>query len=75
MILRPMAKVLAVSDDPLGMEGIRLEDIHGTRSSPDVFVGRMEGGCFAAVMFARGTDANMTLSLADLKMVSLARGP
>ena len=46
-----------------------MEDAHGTKSSPDVFVGRMADGCFAAVLFARSASANMTLSLADLAAV------
>eukprot|EP01051_Picozoa_sp_SAG22_P011112 SAG22_NODE_1045_length_5866_cov_1.781516_5_plen_253_part_00 len=34
----------------------------------------MAGGCFVAVLFARTTDANMTLALADLKVVVAAAG-
>ena len=67
------AEVLAVSDDPLGMEGLRLEDHAGTKSSPDVFVGQLHGGGFAAVLFCRGSAAqNMTLALADLTVVNPA---
>jgi len=66
--------VLAVSDDPLGMESVRLEDHPSGRakSSPDVFVGEMEHGRFAAVLFNRGGPKNMTLDLADLAMVNPA---
>jgi hypothetical protein len=64
-------EVLAVSGDPLGQEGVRLEDQHGTASSPDVFVGELSGGAFAAVFFNRGSaNTNMTLQLADLSVVN-----
>ena len=65
-------EVLAVSDDPLGMEAVRLEDQHGAASSPDVFVGEMAGGKFVAVMLNRaGSDTfSMTLALKDLKLVN-----
>merc|ERR1712224_485723 len=64
-------EVLAVSDDPLGKQGIRLEDQHGTASSPDVFAGELSGGAFAVVFFNRGSTAtNMTLELSDLKVIS-----
>lgn len=62
-------EVLAVSDDPLGKEAIRLEDLpsEGAKSSPDVFVGTMVGGKFAVAFFNRGNGpANMTLALDDL---------
>ena len=65
-------EVLAVSDDPLGMQGLRLEDHAGTMSSPDVFVGQIEGGGFAAVLFSRDGQTNMTLDLSDLKVVNPA---
>ena len=55
-------EVLAVSDDPLGLEAFRLEDIKGTKSSIGVFVGQMQAGKFAVVMFSRGGGPNkMTL--------------
>ena len=68
------AEVLAVSDDPLGMESIRLEDHSGgkTASSPDVYVGEMVHGKFAAVLFNRGGPKNMTLALPDLTIVNPA---
>ena len=65
------AEVLAVSDDPLGMEAVRLEDAGG-HSSPDVFLGQMAGGKFAAVLFNRNGAANMTLKLSDTKVVNPA---
>merc|ERR1712167_242442 len=66
-------EVLAVSDDPLGKQGVRLEDQKGTVSSPDVFVGELKGGAFVAVLFNRGSAAaNMTLALIDLKTVNAA---
>lgn len=61
-------EVLAVSDDLLGMEAVRLEDQKGTTSSPDVFVGEMSAGKYVAVMFGRSAG-NMTLALSDLKIV------
>ena len=64
-------EVLAVSDDPLGMEAVRLEDAGG-HSSPDVFLGQMAGGKFAAVLFNRNGAANMTLKLSDTKVVNPA---
>ena len=64
-------EVLAVSDDPLGLEAFRLEDIKGTKSSIGVFVGQMQAGKFAVVMFSRGGGPNkMTLALSDLKIVN-----
>ena len=67
------AEVLAVSDDPLGNEGVRLEDLPGddAKSSPDVFVGKMQGGKFAVVLLNRGNGpTNMTLALTDLSKVA-----
>jgi hypothetical protein len=67
------SEVLAVSDDPLGKEAVRLEDIPGAavKSSPDVFVGEMEGGKFAACLLNRGgAPVNVTLSLQDLGLVA-----
>ena len=64
-------EVLEVSDDPLGMEAVRLEDAGG-HSSPDVFLGQMAGGKFAAVLFNRNGAANMTLKLSDTKVVNPA---
>ena len=61
-------EVLAVSDDPLGMEAVRLEDQKGSKSSPDVFVGAMSGGKYVAVLFSRSGDTNLTLALSDLKL-------
>ena len=64
-------EVLAVSDDPLGKEAVRLEDAPGTSSDPDVFAGEMGGGVFAIVLFNRGNAAaNMTLEVADLASLS-----
>ena len=68
-------EVLAVSDDPLGKEAVRLEDAPGggAKSSPDVFVGQMQGGRFAAALLNRGNGpANMTLDLRDLTKVVAA---
>ena len=66
-------EVLAVSDDPLGKEGVRLEDLHGggVKSSADVFVGEMQGGKFAAVLLNRGNGpTNVTLALSDLGKIT-----
>jgi hypothetical protein len=66
-------EVLAVSDDPLGKEAVRLEDIPcgGSggviKSSPDVYVGEMVGGKYAVALFnRRNGPTNMTLALQDL---------
>ena len=48
-------EVLAVSDDPLGKEGLRLGDSGRLdKSVGEVYVGPMSDGKFAVVMFNRG---------------------
>lgn len=48
-------EVLAVSDDPLGKEGLRLGDSGRLdKSVGEVYVGPMSNGKFAVVMFNRG---------------------
>jgi hypothetical protein len=63
-------EVLAVSDDPLGKEGVRLGDSGrlSDRSSGEIYVGPLEHGRFAVVMFNRNhDDAPMTLEEVDLR--------
>jgi alpha-galactosidase len=70
-------EVLAVSDDPLGQEAVRLEDFPGggIKSSPDVFVGAMVGGKYAVAFLNRaGGPTNMTLALQDLAKVPVVSG-
>jgi alpha-galactosidase len=61
-------EVLAVSDDPLGKEGLRLGDSgRHDKSVGEIYVGPMARGRYAVVMFNRGgNDAAMTFEEADL---------
>ena len=59
-------QVLAISDDPLGREAVRLEDQPGSTSVGEIYAGPVVGG-YVAVMFNRGAVvANMSLHLADI---------
>lgn len=62
------AEVLAVSSDPLGAEGVRLEDaVTNHKSSPDVYVSQMRDGVYAVAMFNRNSSAgSLTFDIADL---------
>ena len=61
-------EVLAVSDDPLGLEGLRLGDSgRQDKSTGEIYVGEMEHGRFAVVMFNRDWhNVTMTLQEEDL---------
>ena len=62
-------EVLAVSDDPLGKEGLRLGDSgREDRSVGEIYVAPMTGGRFAVCMFNReGGEYNMTFHESDLR--------
>ena len=72
-------EVLAVSDDPLGKEGVRLGDSgRQDKSIGEIYVGPMEHGKFAVVMFNRqssrpGTsNVSMTFQESDLHSLMLS---
>lgn len=61
-------EVLAVSDDPLGKEGLRLGDSGRLdRSVGEVYVGPMSKGKFAVVMFNRGERRFITVLCVDAR--------
>ena len=62
-------EVLAVSDDPLGEEGLRLGDSgRGDKSVGEIYVAPMTGGRFAVCMFNRqGGNYSMTFHESDLR--------
>lgn len=70
------AEVLAVSDDPLGVEARRLGDGgRADRSVGEIYAARMAGGAHAVVMFNRnGAPASMTLELGDIVGDAAAAG-
>lgn len=59
-------EVLAVSDDALGREAVRLEDQPGSTSVGEIYAGPLTDG-YVAVFFNRGSNAaNMSLHLTDV---------
>ena len=62
-------EVLAVSDDPLGREGLRLGDSgRHDKSVGEIYVGPMTHGRFAVCMFNReGGNYTMTFHESDLR--------
>ena len=58
--------MLAVSDDALGREAVRLEDQPGSTSVGEIYAGPLTDG-YVAVFFNRGSNAaNMSLHLTDV---------
>lgn len=65
-------EVLAVSDDPLGREAVRLEDQPGSTSVGEIYAGPLANGSYVVVFFNRyDKAANMSLHLADVVSQSL----
>ena len=65
-------EVLAVSDDPLGREAVRLEDQTGSTSVGEIYAGPLANGSYVVVFFNRyDKAANMSLHLADVVPQSL----
>lgn len=62
-------EILAVSDDPLGQEAIRLGDSgQQVLSEGEIYVGPLVNNGYAIVFFNReGSNANMTFVISDLK--------
>lgn len=57
-----------MSDDPLGLEGLRLGDSgRNDKSVGEIYVGPMQGGKFVVCMFTRGRATNMTFEESDLR--------
>ena len=69
-------EVLAVSDDPLGKEAVRLGDEgRGDASTGELYVGQISNGGLAVVFFNRNWQPrNMTLVAADVATVVMQHG-
>ena len=61
-------EVLAVADDPLGREALRLEDQPGSTSEGEIYAGPLHGGDHVVVFFNRNSNGavNMSFHLGDV---------
>ena len=62
--------LIAVNQDPLGIEGTRVSQLSGTGGNLEVWGGPLSGNSYVAVLFNRGTaSANITVNWQDLNII------